>query len=249
MRTIKIATMLCAAVCLALPCVAKACLLGSVDISHVGFGAESIIDVWGGGHSGVSFHGGVYMLDKTAGTAEGKIWPDGLIGGFCIELHELAPDINLKYDVVMPEDAYNSFMGGTIGTVKADYLRELWGRFYDPKWADSGPYTKQQNSEAEAFAAAIWEIIYEDLPKSPLLWDVGVDGTPCSRGFRAENVDIATANGWLHALTGCGPKADLRAFVFQGTQDYLVEIPEPATIALLGIGGVLSLLRRKRTSK
>ncbi|MHC4074057.1 MAG: PEP-CTERM sorting domain-containing protein [Planctomycetota bacterium] len=31
-----------------------------------------------------------------------------------------------------------------------------------------------------------------------------------------------------------------------GSQDYIVEAPEPATIVLFGFGGALSLLRRKR---
>jgi len=42
--------------------------------------------------------------------------------------------------------------------------------------------------------------------------------------------------------------ADLRVFSYDGQQDYIVEVPEPATIALLGLGGALSLLRRKRVA-
>ena len=49
-----------------------------------------------------------------------------------------------------------------------------------------------------------------------------------------------------HELTGAGPKADLLAFTGQG-QDYLVVVPEPATVLLLGLGGTISLLRRKRS--
>lgn len=190
-------------------------------------------------------YGGVYMLNKTAGTGQGTIWPNGLIGGFCIELHEPAPNSTFTYDVVMPEDAYNSFLGESIGTKKANYLSELWGRFFNPAWVGSGPFSVQQNSAAEAFATAVWEIIYEGLPTSPAGWDVTVDGTACSGGFRCEGANTALANSWLHSLTGCGPKADLRAFVYNGKQDYIVQVPEPATIALLGLGGVVSLLTRK----
>jgi hypothetical protein len=50
----------------------------------------------------------------------------------------------------------------------------------------------------------------------------------------------------LHSLDGTGPREDLRAFRYDGQQDYITAIPEPATIALLGFGGVFSLLRRKR---
>jgi hypothetical protein len=219
-----------------------------VDIVHTGFGAydEAGVAVWGGGQDGTTVYGGVYMLDKTAGTDQGNIWPNGLIGAFCIELNEWSPKSTLTYDVVMPDDAYNSFLGDAIGAEKADYLSELWDRYYDPAWASSGSLSAAQNSAAEAFAVAVWEIIYEDLPTLPTGWDVTVDGTICSGGFRAEGADTALANSWLHSLTGCGPKADLRAFIYDGKQDYIVQVPEPATIAMLGLGGVISLLSRKR---
>ena len=246
MRTVKI-MILCVAISLALPCVAKASL-GTVDIEHSGYGAKDVLNIWGAGYSGTSVNGGVYMLDKTGSTGQGNFWPNGQIGSFCMELNEDAPGSTLNYNVVMPEDVYNSFLGSYIGTTKADYLSELWGRFYLPEWADGGPYSSYENSTSEAFAAAIWEIVYEDLPTSTLNYDVTVDGTLGVRGFKAEEVDTSLANYFLHQLTGYGPKADLRAFVYQGKQDFLVEVPEPTTIALLGISGALSLLRRRRNS-
>lgn len=251
MKMLNVAAILIAALVLALPCpAAEATSLGTVDIVHSDFGAydEEGVGVWGAGQAGTVFYGGVYMLDKTAGTGQGNIWPDGPIGGLCIELHEPAPDLTYTYDVVMPEETYSSFLGGPLGIEKADYLRELWGRFFDPDWVGSGPFCSQQNSAAEAFAAAVWEIIYEDLPVSPLQWDVTVDGTPCTHGFLCSDVDTVTANGWLHALDGTGPKADLRAFAYSGQQDYIVEVPEPATIALFGLGAALSLLHRRRVA-
>lgn len=252
MKMVKIATTICAVLVVGLPCLAaQETSLGTVDIVHSSYGAydEDGIAVWGAGHDGTIMYGGLYVLDKTAGTGQGNIWPDGLIGGFCVELHEPAPDNTYTYDVVMPEDAYNSYLGDTLGIERADYLRELWGRFFDPDWAGGGPYCTEQNSNAEAFAAAVWEIIYEDLPTSPLGWDVTADGTLCSAGFRCEGADTALANSWLHSLTGCGPKADLRVFAYDGKQDYIVEVPEPATIVLLGLSGLLNLLTRKRRGR
>jgi len=131
-------------------------------------------------------------------------------------------------------------------TTKANYLRELWARYYDNAWAGGGTLTTQQHEAAEAFASAVWEIVYEDLPTSSLGWDVTIDGTAGERGFRAECLDSDTANKWLHNLTGSGPKADLRAFVCNGQQDYLVAVTEPATIMLLGVGGLLSLMGGRR---
>jgi hypothetical protein len=242
----KRATIVCAAIIVLLPCLAEAIPVGTMDIVHSGFGASDIIDVWGGGLNGTSVYGGVYMLDKSAGTGLGNIWPNGLIGGFCIELHQWAPDTTLKYDVVALHEVNNGFMGGTMGLEKADYIAELWGRFYNPAWANGGPYSSEEINKAEAFAAAIWEIIYEDLPTSPLGWDVTVDGSTGSHGFYAQNFDWAVANSWLHALTGCGPKAQLMAVVNDGKQDFIIQVPEPTTIFLLGLGGLAFLRKRKK---
>lgn len=222
----------------------------TVDIVHSGFGAYDVATFWGAGYAPADVSAGVYMLDKTDSTGVGDTWSNGLIPGFCIELHEPAPQATYTYTVGMPDDAYNSFTGEVLGSVKANYLRELWASYYDPAWATGGSYSSEQKSNAEAFAAAIWEIVYEDLPGSSTGWDVTLDGTAGIGGFYATNLDTVTANKWLHGLTGTGPKADLRVFVNQGGQDYLVAVPEPATIMLLGLGGALSLAgRRRRTGK
>ena len=248
-KLVKMSAVFCAAVVLVLPCVAKSTPVSTIDIVSTGNGASEIVTIWGGGQDGLDVYGGVYMLDKTDGVCEGNIWPNGPIGAFCTELTENAPLTTLTYDVLPLESGPLpiDFLGGPMGG-KADYIVELWGRFYDPSWVGDGPFTWQQNTKAAAFATAIWEIVYEDIPESPLGWDVTADGTWCSLGFYAEGVDADIANGMLHTLDGTGPKADLRIFSYNGTQDYIAEVPEPATIALLGLGGAWSLLRRKKTS-
>jgi hypothetical protein len=218
----------------------------TVDAVHDGFGAYDSIVFWGGGYAGDTVAAGVYMLDKTNSTGIGDTWSNGLIPGFCIELHEPAPNATVTYDVEMPDDVYNSYTGEVLGTTKANYLRELWAKHYDPAWATGGSYTSQQNSTAAVFAAAIWEIIYEKLPATPAGWDVTADGTIGYGGFRATNLDVDTANKWLHELTGAGAKADLLVISNNGKQDYLVAVPEPATVILLGLGGSIALVRRRR---
>jgi hypothetical protein len=213
----------------------------TVDIEHGGYGAYSTTTFWAAGYSGDDVMAGVYLLNKTNSTGIGDIWHNGLVPGFCMEIEEPHPTTTLTYDVIMPDNVYNSYLGETLGTVKANYLRELWARYYDPAWATVGPHTP-----AEAFAAAIWEIVYEKLPASPAGWNVTTDGTFGPGGFMATNLDAATANKWLHELTGSGPKADLLAFVNHGGQDYLVAVPEPATIILLGLGGLCSFVGRRR---
>ena len=221
----------------------------TVDIVHDGYGANSTATFWAAWQYGSEVGAGVYKLDKTADTGIGNTWPNTTIPGFCIELQETAPTSTYTYQVMMPEDVYNSVTDETMGTTKANYLRELWARYYDNTWSGSGPFSGQQHGDAEAFAAAVWEIVYEDVPVSPIGWDVTIDSTTGAGGFRAEYLDADKANTWLRSLTGSGPKADLRAFVCQGQQDYLVAVPEPATVILLGLGGLLSLAGRRRSRK
>jgi hypothetical protein len=214
-----------------------------VEIVNTGTAANEVVSVWGGGVSDLDVYAGVYTLDKTDGVGEGKFWPNGTVSTFCTELNEAAPEVISKYNVVPLDEGP---LSTAMGEEKAAYISELWGRYYDPSWTGSGPFSWLQNSQAAAFATAIWEIVYEDLPVSPLKWDVKIDGTLGANGFRTDFGGGAIANNWLHSLDGTGPMANLRVFSFNGSQDYIAQVPEPATVALLGLGGVLSLMRRRR---
>jgi hypothetical protein len=219
-----------------LPCAANAYTVDTVEVVNTGLGANELIGVWGSGvdSSGTGVYAGVYNLEKTSGTGDGKLWADGLIGAFCAELSEPAPVITTKYSVTSLYD--------TFGTKKANYLNELWGRYYDSSWAGDGPFNWQQDSEAAAFATAIWEIVGDD---SPLKWDVKVDATWGNTGFRTDFGGATIANKYLYSLDGTGPMADLRVFSYGGSQDYIAQVPEPTTVVLFGLGA-LGMLRRKR---
>ena len=121
-----------------------------------------------------------------------------------------------------------------MGMTKANYIRELWGRDFDPAWA-----TGANTQMAEAFNACIWEIIYETDP----VWDV-TSGT----GFYATGIEqAATANLWLSQLNGDTNyfANNLVATSTPDGQDYVVQIPEPATLSLLAVGAAAFLRRRK----
>jgi hypothetical protein len=227
--------------------VANATPLGTVDVYRSNHGANEIADVYGGGFSGESVYTGVYMLNKSSGTGAGTLWDNGPIAAFCIELDEPAPDSVTNYDVVGVSDAYNGLLNESLGVDKANYLSELWGRYYDPSWAGNGPFTLSQNSSAAAFAAAVWEIVYETLPSSPFGWNVTADSSPGIPGFAIDSVDYSVANAWLASLNGAGPKAELAVFTNEGKQNYLVAVPEPTTMLLLGLGGALGAMRRKKS--
>ncbi len=223
----------------------KATTLGTVDISGSVRGANGVADVYGGGYAGQSVFTGAYLLNKTSGTSAGTLWDNGSVSGFCIELDESAPHSAYTYEVVGVSDAYSGLLNESVGIEKSNYLSELWGRYYDPSWTD-GSYDLPDNSSAAAFAAAVWEIVYEDLPASSYGWDVTEDSAPGISGFAIDGINSSTANAWLASLDGTGPMTDLAVFTNDGNQNYLVAVPEPTTMLLLGVGGVLGAMRRKK---
>lgn len=222
----------------------------SVTADYIGMGAKSSLKIWGGGHSDFKTNAGAFIFDKTGDTGEGAYFDNGIISGFCMDLGQSVARREKTYELIMPEEGPRptNFLGGPMGSVKAGYLSELWGRYYDSSWSDGGRYSRQENSDAEAFAAAIWEIIYEDVPGSSSGWDVRRDGTSGRGGFRAKGLDYSKANRWLASLDGTGPMAELRAISHDCVQDFLVEVPEPATVALFGMMGFY-IMRKKRKPK
>ncbi len=231
-----------------LPCLAHATVLGTVDLLYAGIGARDSMTVWGGNAQGTSLYAGNYMFQKISGTGQGNLWNNlDIMGAVCIELSEpLAGNPITTYNVINTADGPVSSaypIGTAMGTTKAKYLQELWGRYYDPSWS-SVYNTTTQNIKAAVFAMAAWEIVYEDYSGNPLNWDVTVDGTPGDGGFAADYTYSYVANNWLHSLDGTGPRADLRVFSIDGKQDFIVAVPEPMTIILLSTGSLI-ILRRK----
>jgi len=214
---------------IALASTASATLVGTVNIRNHNNGLSDRGTLWGGGLHGVTGYTGVYSWTNAGGTGLGTEVPNW---GFCIELTQGPSN---GWQNVVP---LNEASAPAIGTTKANYIRELWGRDFDPAWA-----TGANKKLAEAFGVALWEIIYE----TSSTWNV-----TSGPGFRAAGIEqAATANFWLSQLNGNTAYFANNLFATSSPcgQDYLVQIPpiipEPMTVIMLGLGAISVVRRRK----
>ncbi len=143
---------------------------------------------------------------------------------FCLEPLQFVSASILDYNVLSLDQGTDNI--GGMGVAKADYVRELIGRFY-PSLNVPLP-----DLQAGALQMALWEIIREDKPT------YGFNVLNGLVQYKDENIVgmMAQAQTYLNALNGTGPKAqNLVAFTNANQQDILFQIPEPPTYALIGI--------------
>jgi hypothetical protein len=210
----------------------NATILGTVNIQNHNNDFSDMGTLYGDGYlpGGIYAHSGVYLWNNSGGTRLGTQVSNW---GFCIELPQAA--YNGEVNVIpLNEAPLPPLYGSPMGLTKADAIRELWGRNFDLSWI-----TGQNRQMAEAFSAAIQEIVYE----TDSVWNVS-SGTNFYVGADVEQA--AAANYWLSQLNGDSAYfANLVALSTNDGQDYVVQIPEPATLSLLAIGAAALLRRRK----
>jgi len=171
---------------------------------------------------------------------------------YCIDLKQNPSSSSADYEI-RPLEA--TPVGGgipTMGVAKANDIREMFGRVK--------PQHLTTNTDHEAFAACIWEIVYE----KPGV-DYDLDSGWVQIGYQNGYLDTPPtghdlAEGWLGSLNGDESMYDDAVFALsnEALQDFTLThpgmggiipvIPEPLTMvgALMGVCGLAGYLRRRK---
>lgn len=180
-------------------------------------------------NSGGSFNGtqaGSFDWTRIGGDYAGP-GASGSFTTYCIELSQHI-SFGSTYDYTTRAADLSPVPGSGMGADRAALLSELFGRYYVPQFSS--------NDEAGAFQVAIWEITHDD-------------GLNLSAGlFQIEDQGSLslTAQSWLDALDGSGPRLQLLAMTSEIAQDQIFVVPGASSAALMLVGGLFGCSSRRR---
>ena len=134
------------------------------------------------------------------------------------------------------KDPAFTYVAHTASAANTD-IEAMWGTYYDDVVNDF--------IKAAAFQLAIWEIIHEngsyDITSGNFYFQALYTSSPNNNGATFEGL-VGLANSYLNS-SNWTTSANLVMLTAGAYQPFIAEVPEPATMVLLGLGG---LLLRKR---
>ena len=134
---------------------------------------------------------------------------------------------------------------GPMGIMKANILRDASSRWLG---ADSRVIGSagSANAAAAAFNALVWEITHENLGTSDI--NVGLSRLSLASGALRANLTGEAATIYANMLASLGvggwQTVDCEGWLNGSAQDQFRVVPGPATLALLGLSGLLGRRRR-----
>lgn len=217
-------------------------------------GQESVV------HNSYAYNGANGVMVMNTRNPIGPL--SNLIGNhiwtYCYDVGTYSSFSYATFDVSMLQDA--------IGQDKGDLISQLWALHYNHAWqADtyiyyggsyggfvSGqPADTTENEQALAFSEAVYEIVY-DYSGTISSLNLSSGSFTVNAGSTCPSSAVSIAQGWLNSLVlpsqYSGPKAELVSLADSSLQNVIVEIPEPATMAILSFA-VFAYFRREIKNK
>lgn len=237
---------------LAAVCVSAFATINTIEMAYfaVDAGGQQSVSLNGNAYNGAN---GVMAMNTCNPIGELANLVGDHIWTYCFDHGSYSSFSYGTFNVAMLQDAMNSD--------KAKLISQLWALHYDHSWqgdtyiyyggnqggfVSGQPANTVENQEALAFSFAVYEITYD--------FNGSIGSLNLSNGSLRANASgtnpssaVSISQSWLNSLilpgSYNGPMAQLVSLSSNSLQDVIVEIPEPATMALLSLG--LLLLRKK----